>query len=273
MILFFAGTEPKDYREVAKIKGVKNILQSYYSLGCGKNPPNNNDFPNYLLDSGGFSARQHGIDIDVKTYAEYLNRYKIKFAFNLDIVDNNVSLENQRYLESHTNTYIMPVYHGNEWLSKKWDGLLDYYIEYYPYIALGGMAGKENGKANLPKFLNYVFSKTKNKTMVHGLGMTSKPFLKQYPFFSVDSTSWMSVCRFANSNIYSPEMAKVNARKRHWKQNLANEVPYWQKLEKDITKLWKSRGIEWSGFDYDKFMSMRGKDIPTFKEWKEKHNG
>lgn len=271
MILFFAGTEPKDYRIIAKLGGAKSILQSFYSLGCGKNPPSNNEFDNYLLDSGGFSARQHGVDIDVKTYADYLNKYQVKFAFNLDVIDNHKSLENQRYLEQHTKTYIMPVYHGNEWLKKEWDGLLDYYIEYYPYIALGGMAGKENGKANLPKFLNYVFSKTKDKTMVHGLGMTSKPFLNQYPFFSVDSTSWFAVARFANSKLYSEKMAKVNARTRKWSENIANELPYWFKLEKDTTKLWKSRGIEWGEFNYEQFMARRGNNIPTFNEWKEKN--
>lgn len=271
MILFFAGTEPKDYRDILLQKGVKSMLQSFYSLGCGKGEPANREVENFLLDSGGFSARIHGLDIDIKQYANYLNKYNVKFAFNLDVMDLDTSIANQEYLIENTNTYIMPVYHGNEWLDPNTKDLLDYYIEYFPYIALGGMAGKENSQEDINRFLNYVFKKTYNKTMIHGLGLTGKPKLQKYPFFSVDSTSWMSVSRFANSKVYSPEMAKVNARKRHWKENIANEIPYWLKLEKDITKLWKMRGIEWGALDYDKFMSMRGANIPTYREWKEKN--
>lgn len=269
MLLFFAATEARQHRDAAIQGGVKNSLQSFYTLGCGKGVPDNKKFENYLLDSGGFSARKHGIDISVEDYAKYLNNYKIKVAFNLDFKDNNKSLRNQKYLEAHTKTYILPVYHGTEWMNKEWDGLLEYYIEHYPYIALGGMAGRENSKENLPRFLNYVFSRTKDKTQVHGLGMTSEPLLKQYPFYSVDSTSWMSPALFANSRIHGEKWMKANAKSRHFTYNIIDEMPFWFKLESDITKLWHQRGIDWGKFDYDIFISKRKKDIPTFREWKE----
>ena len=84
MLIFFAGTDGKGFAENARRGGGKNFLNSFYSLGCGKKAPISRDLcENYILDSGGYSARVHGIEIDVKKYAEYLNRYKIKFAFNL----------------------------------------------------------------------------------------------------------------------------------------------------------------------------------------------
>lgn len=270
MLLFFAATEARQHREAAIKGGVKNSLQSFYSLGCGKGIPSNKEFENYLLDSGGFSARKHGLTINVKDYAKYLNNYKIEVAFNLDVMDNAESLKNQRYLEEHTNTYVLPVYHGTEWLDKKWDGLLDYYIEHYPFISLGGMAGKETSEENMERFRNFVFSKTRDKVMVHGLGMTNIRILQKCPFFTVDSTSWMSPALFAGSSVHSPEWMKANAKSRHFSYNILDEIPYWLNFEKDFTRLWERRGLKWGNFDYNYFMSKRAKKIPTFEEWKGK---
>lgn len=271
MRILFAGCESKQYVEVLKGAGVKNYLSSFYSLGCGKKPPIiNNDVEFFLLDSGGYSARVHNIEIDVKKYCEYLNKYKIKYAFNLDVNDLNESLQNFYYLNNNTNTYIMPVYHGPEWFNPKTRGLLDYYIDCFPFIALGGIAGKEISEENTIRFLNYVFSKTKDKTMVHGLGTTRENLLKKYPFFCVDSTSWLSVIRFANSKTYSKEMAKVRARKNHWSENVGADIKWWLDLEEKITRLWDKHGIRWGNLDFDKLMSER--KILTYEEWKEQND-
>lgn len=269
MILFFAATEARQHRDAAIKGGVKSSLQSFYSLGCGRQIPDNKKFENYLLDSGGYSARKHGLEISVEDYARYLNNFKVKVAFNLDFTDNERSMRNQKYLEGNTNSYIIPVYHPTEWLSEKWDGLLDYYIEFYPYIACGGIAGGE-AKQNTPKLFNYIFSKTKNKTRVHGLGTTTKNYVYQYPFYTVDSTSWMSAALFANSDVHSKEYIKANAKKRHFTFNIIEEIPFWLKMEHDATELWKRRGIRWDKFDYDTFMRERAKNIPTFEEWRKR---
>lgn len=272
MLLFFAATEAKQHREAALKAGVKNSLQSFYSLGCGKQIPNNKEFENYLLDSGGFSARKHGFDIDVKDYVRYLNNYNVKVAFNLDVRDNEKSLRNQKYLEENTKAYIIPVFHPTEWMDKKWDRLIDYYTEHYPYIACGGIAGREGKqRENTPRLFNYVFSRTKDKTRVHGLGVTNRIYLQNYPFYTVDSTSWMSAALFANSNVHGNEYMKANAKSRHFSLNTMEEIPYWFNLEKEITNLWEKRGIKWGEFNYDTFMKERKKNIPSFKEWKEKN--
>lgn len=269
MLLFFAATE--SHKDVALAGGVKNSLQSFYSLGCGKTIPANKEFENYLLDSGGFSARKHGLDIDVRDFAKYINDYGVKVAFNLDVKDNNKSLENQKFLEQNTKAYIIPVFHPTEWMDKKWDGLLDYYIENYPYIACGGIAGREGkAKENTPRLFNYVFSRTRGKTRVHGLGVTNESYLKNYPFFSVDSTSWLSPALFANSKLHGDKWMKANAKSRHFKYNILEEIPSWFKLESDITKLWEKRGIKWGKFDYDIFIAERKKEIPTFEEWRKR---
>ena len=265
MLIFFAGAEGEDFRKILKDAGAKNVLQSFWALRPDK-PPKTENFDNYLLDSGGFSARQHGVQISVQEYANYLNMYKIKYAFNLDVLDLNTSLKNQDYLVKNTNTYIMPVYHGNEWLDPKTKDLLDYYIECFPYIALGGMAGKENSKANLPKFLNYVFKRTRDKTKVHGLGMTGVTYLRKYPFFSVDSTSWICINRYAQSKVYSHEMTRVRLNNRSWRENLIPEAKHWIGVQEEMTRLWDRRGIVWGNLDFDKMMEER--KVMTYEEWK-----
>lgn len=106
--------------------------------------------------------------------------------------------------------------------------------------------------------------------MVHGLGVTSDVLLKNYPFFTVDSTSWLAVGRFASSQIHSNEMAKVRAKTRHYTENVSAEIPYWLEKGKAMDELWRRRGFTFPELDKEMFLSQRGKNIPTYKEWKEK---
>lgn len=268
MKILFAGTEPGRYRRIVEENGGKSFLNSFYSLGCGKkNPEPCGDF--YLLDSGGFSARVHGFDIDVTEYAKYLNKYHIKYAFNLDVSDLKKSLDNQHYLERNTNTYIIPVYHCVEWINKEYRDLIDYYAECYPFISLGGVAAKELTGENLKKFLRYVFKRTRNDVMVHGLGITSEKILREFPFFCADSTSWQSMARFGSSSFLSKEMSRVRSRNRPSYENIGGEVRFWVEKEDFYTRLWKSKGVVWEEPDFDTIMKKR--KLMTYEEWKEKN--
>lgn len=270
MLLFFAGAEGEDFVKILRDNGVTNALESFWSLKM-KNPCHHKVFENHLLDSGGFAARQRGVEVDVVKYAEYIKHYDVKFAFNLDVRDIETSLFNQKYLEKNTNAYIIPIYHGPEWVDKDLRGLLDYYIEYYPYIGLGGIAGKETGKQNLERFLNYVFKRTRDKTMVHGLGVTSKKMLYNYPFATCDSTSWLAVSQYGRSAIYSENMSRVRNKRLNWKERIFDDVIFYKNLNDEITRMWKKRGIDWGDkLDYDKLISLR-KEAPTYKEWKERN--
>lgn len=244
MNIFFAGSDasPK-YNVMLKANGVTNRLESYFALS--KTEPSAKDFDRYLLDSGGYSARVRGITISVAEYAAYINKFKIKYAFNLDTNSVPETLANQKYLEENTKAYIIPIYHLSDWLDPKYRSLLERYIEKYPYIGLGGSAGVSINNDMRKKFLDFCFSHTKAKTKVHGLGMTSNWMLERYPYYSVDSTSWQQIARFGGSKVHSNDMAKVKARKRHYMENLPPEVQYWVNLEESMTRLWKNRGVVW----------------------------
>lgn len=251
--MFFAGSEGQAYHDVLKRAGIENRLESFWAIGFGKQAPAQNQFKNYLLDSGGYSARIRGIEIDVKDYANYLNKHQIKVAFNLDTNDVKETLLNQDYLEKSTDTYIIPIYHLSDWLSDEHRWLIEKYVAEYPYISYGGSAGGKVSSLDRKKFLNYAFSHSRDKVRVHGLGMTAEWMITSYPYYSVDSTSWISIARFANSKVYSPEMAKVVSKKQHYLRNVERELEYWILLQQKVSKLWASRGVSWEDFNPEEY--------------------
>jgi hypothetical protein len=56
MILFFAGAEPKTFRDILVENGVKNILMSAYTLGYKKDVREIvREYDKVLMDSGGYT--------------------------------------------------------------------------------------------------------------------------------------------------------------------------------------------------------------------------
>ena len=239
MKIFFAGAEPKNHITLLKGMGVTNLLQSYYYLG--KNSPVTDC--ELLLDSGGFTARTRGTEISVENYAKYLNDNSVLFAFNLDTNDLKETLRNQEYLEKHTSSYIIPIYHLSDYFHAR--ELIQEFCK-YPFISIGGVAGEKSAKRYKNQLYQYVFKHTRDKIMVHGLGITSEPDLKSFPWYSVDSTSWLQFQKFGSSSIIkSKRMAQYMAKEVHYNDQNKIEIAGVLKLEKNITALWAERGVTW----------------------------
>lgn len=256
MRLFFAGAQsfPKEIAEA----NVKNVLNSFFDL------KDNKDIEGFLkkkyptvkdifLDSGGFVARMHGKSISIEDYGQFLLKYKhLFFTYaNLDLTETKDTLANQQYLES-MGLRPMPVYHMNEYMEGNRE-LLDQYIKDYDYIALGGYAKVNAKREDFFKFLNYCFSKTRDKTRVHGFGMTATKLLERYPFFSVDSTSWQSSSRYgmftrfeAGRNITIKKSGNAGMENfLHYRRSVLRQIQDSVKIEEYYTNLWKTRGVCW----------------------------
>jgi len=181
---------------------------------------NNNNKIHLFLDSGAFSAWTQGVEIDIHKYIDFIKEHLdiLEVYSNLDVISsgNSISdkkkaakktLENQRIMEKE-GLHPLPVFHIGEPFK-----YLNKYIEQYDYIALGGMVGTP--KNTLIPWLDTCFSKyicdEKGipKVKVHGFGLTSLPIMMRYPWFSVDSTSWVATSRFGA--IYVPRY-----RNREW---------------------------------------------------------
>lgn len=173
----------------------KFILESFFYLEDWLFEIPTFSVENFMLDSGAYTflAQKKRMDADwdeyVERYAETIVRRGIKYFFELDI-DSLVGLDEverlREKLEQLTGRKSIPVFHkarGKQyWLDM---------IAAYDYVAIGGIVTKEI-KMREHKFLSW-FLKTarEKKTRVHGLGYTNFVGLTKYPFYSVDSTSWV----------------------------------------------------------------------------------
>jgi hypothetical protein len=265
MRLFFAGSEAQKFMDVLNECDVKNILMSYYWVRKNSDLEEFSKRCKIFLDSGGYSARKQGVEINVDEYGKFLERNKeyIFAAANLDVYDLNVALQNQKTLEQYFP--VIPVFHYTEYAQGRED-LLREFCEKYPYVALGGMAGTNLDKKLVYNFLNFCFKiTTRYKIKVHGFGITAVKYLTEYPFFSVDSTTWLSGGQYGNilkwdrKNFHLDGSIHYSNRDKFLKYNLdtdltgeyrgriVNNVKELQKVEEDITALWRERGIVYDG--------------------------
>lgn len=128
-----------------------------------------------------------------ESYINFVKEYKneINLYANLDIINNpEETWKNQKYFESK-GLNPLPIFHfGSDvkWLQK-------YIAEGYEYIAIGGLI--PNSFSVLQKPLDDLWNKyltDKNGypvIKVHGFAVTSPRLVHRYPWYSVDSTSWV----------------------------------------------------------------------------------
>lgn len=158
-----------------------------------------------FLDSGAFSAFTQGAIITLEEYTDFIARYKdlIHVASNLDIIgkgNEEGSYKNLAELramaDGRHSVPICPVHHARD--ADRW--LARYLDEGNDYIFLGGMVPEST--PYLKGWLDHVWDKFladkdgMPKVKVHGFGMTRPGLMDRYPWFSVDSTSWVMTGRF-----------------------------------------------------------------------------
>lgn len=258
--MFFAGAESKLYWPALDNANVDSRLESYfYKLKGQRSEPPYSSCKNFLLDSGGFSARKSGVRIDVRKYAQYLNQYKVAYAFNLDTNDVEETLQNQKFLEIATKSYIIPIYHMTDWLNPKTRGILDDFLS-YPLIGVSRSRTGVNVHEGISQFLNHVFSRTKNKVAVHGLAITTQGYLEKYPFFSVDSTTWLNGTKYGSSKVYKcPKQLLYRNKSLHYVTRCMDDVIHFKETARFCTNLWKSRGVVWADSLEEHFQNVRNK--------------
>lgn len=179
---------------------VKRRLFSYWSkplndaLRCTANGDE------LFLDSGAFSAFTYGVEIDIEHYAEFILETKSMWAHvaNLDCIPGKgispamaarQSYDNLRRLEK-LGCKVVPCFHMGEPLR-----YLERYVEQYDHIALGGMvkARKELLQSWLDWcWLNFLTHEDGRPLVkVHGFGHSSYWATTRYPWYSLDSMSWL----------------------------------------------------------------------------------
>jgi hypothetical protein len=205
-----------------------------------------------FLDSGAFSAYTLGVDIKVEDYCNYIerNNHIVRFedgvmlASVLDgIGDPLLTYQNQKRMEAAGVTPL-PCFHAGED-----ERYLQYYVDNYPYITLGGMVGASTKQ--LITWLdrmwgNYLINEDGSpKLKVHAFGITSLEIMKRYPWYSVDSSSWIQFASFGN--VITPEFGAIQVSSKSparftWGQHYTTFTP----IEREkIYNLFLSQGFEY----------------------------
>ena len=228
MILFLAGLYASNFdfngrvysvltdHEKACREGVTHYLESYhYIYRQSAIDKIRRDGVRVFLDSGAYSAYTKGVDVDIRAYCEYVHRNAdiiytvdgIPCASVLDgIGDPLKTYQNQLLMESY-GVRPLPCFHYGED-----ERYLEWYIANYDYITIGGMVPISTQQ--LIHWLDRLWERYlcdgagRPRVRVHGFGLTSLPLMKRYPWFSVDSSTWVQWA--ANGMLLVPGMGQIN---------------------------------------------------------------
>lgn len=198
-----------------------------------------------FLDSGAYSMFTQGVTVDLDSYAKFVidNDDILHTASNLDHIGaggEQKTYDNQKYIESK-GAKIQPVVHvrdTDDWLEK-------YMAEGYDYIFIGGM---------VPESTPYLLSRLDQmwadhltnpdgtaKIKVHGFGLTVLSLMERYPWYSVDSTSWVLTGRFGsvylrqrNGRVIKVCVSDKSPRVKDWDMHYDTMPPLLKKETRDL---------------------------------------
>lgn len=285
MHLHFASSPARIHINVLKDNEVKNLLFSYAFI---KNPEKlveliGGNWPErVILDSGAFSMWSKGKAVNLEAYAQFCVRFRELLpkeielnVVNLDVLpgswghvpskeDIAVSAQkgwdNMVYMES-LGLKVIHIFHQHEDFA-----ILDKLKAHSDYIGISP-ANDVSIKEKLD-WLNKVFLNLKDTIKTHGFAVTSHKQLLGYPFYSVDSSSWVVAARFGRVAVFTdrgeiktfPYKSKEDVEKYwpyiaamgigpiaadSWHDRVSVSIKAYLALEKLATKVWTKRGVIW----------------------------
>jgi hypothetical protein len=213
--------------------------------------------PRILIDSGAFTAFTTGKVIRVEDYGGWALAFKKKWEplvrslhfFNLDVVGDEVASDkNLKQLEA-MGLRPVPIFTYNGSIQ-----YLKQYLKDYDYLALGGLVGRSTKGQDAWveycfKFVVQRYKETGVMPRVHLLGVTKQQLLEKYPTYSCDSSSWVKCLRFGGGDaIGKKKIPRYKESEEALKITVATlraEIRKYQAMERDVTRLWNSRGVVW----------------------------
>lgn len=175
--------------------------------------------PLVFADSGAFSVANVGATIDLDDYAAWLTEHRdvIDVACTLDVVGDHVASAVNTARLHELGHDVIPVFHvGEPWAA------LERYCEEHRYVGLGGMVPWAASQRKVLRWLIASFQiGKKHGTVFHGLGQTTVRTLAALPFFSVDSSSWVSCERFGTLALWDDERGWVTLQPTHEPRRVA----------------------------------------------------
>ncbi len=195
-------------------------------------------------------------------YDNYFENYKKFVSENLDVLSAVVELDiidvvgEEKAMRWRDEMYaiakekMIAVYHGNK------EENFEEMCKKYPYVGIVHSSSKGTNQSlfNIAK---------KHKTKIHGFAMTKEQEMRMYPYYSVDSTSWLAGARFGATFYFRQ-----------------NKLEAYGKDEKEKMRKFLKPKVESAKIDYDKFIKDEIKEVNewnalqwiTFGEYIDKHS-
>lgn len=134
------------------------------------------------------------------------------------------------------------------------------YVDLTDRVAIGGMVIYKADPEKMFRELDRVFRLFSPSTLprLHGFGMTNLPVITRYPFYSVDSSTWVNGSKYGLIKSTNGDITKRNALKRApttdvvatlistYDERSKHNIKFFLDLEQEITSLWAARGITWN---------------------------
>lgn len=216
-------------REREIVNSLPHILESWHYVGKQAYVDHmRNNSAKIFLDSGAFSAFTLGVKLEVADYVNYIKDNMdiirvedgVLMASVLDgIGDADETWRNQMEME-RMGVRPLPCYHFGEPIEA-----LRWYVENYEYITLGGMVGATTEQLRI--WLERVWEDSlldgagRAKIKVHGFGITSRPLMKEFDWYSCDSSSWIQSAAFGG--IETPKWGPLNVSGKSPSRHVANQ--------------------------------------------------
>lgn len=285
MNLHFATSPSRIHINVLKNNNAKKLLFSYAFI---KRPDKLIELlgdyrpSKIILDSGAFSVWSNGGTVNLEEYAQFCVGFKqgLDSCVELNVVNLDVlpgkwgfvptkqeiadsaekGWNNMLYLES-LGLKVIHVFHQHEDFE-----ILNKLKAHSDYIGIS--PANDVSMAEKLNWLNKVFLNIKGTVKTHGFAVTSHKQLYNYPFYSVDSSSWVTPARFGRipiltdrNEVKSVAYKNINDIEKYWSylssigiEKIAH--PRWEdrvgigirtflRLEEIATDLWARRGISW----------------------------
>lgn len=138
------------------------------------------------------------------SYATFLKKFGDRgISANVDVIYHpKKTWETQQYFFKEHGLRLIPVFHYGSDLKH-----LDCYIEDgYDFVGLGGMAW---GAPGINRWIDRVFYHIRNDSIrVHGFALTSWGRMVRWPWYSVDSSTWLRVGAYGGIFIPAREKGK-----------------------------------------------------------------
>lgn len=224
------------------------------------------DTVRFFADSGAHSARTLGIHLDCDTYGGWLTQHHdaLTIYCNLDVIWGPASTwRNQQTLEG-MGLSPMPVFHTGE----PWSWLERYLEAGYTYIALGKLLG--NPWKKLRPWLQRAFAIAGDTAVFHGFGLTSWPAIREFPFYSVDSSSWTGPYRFQQVlRLFDPDTGRWYSVKLRERDSVREHLGILRRFQVPVSTMKTSAG----GYDRHVLAMASAKSYALAGEWIAKQHG